>query len=153
VTWLIVAAVLATTACASDSDPVYGVAADDPEMNEAIAQARASLPQFWEAFESRQGGASDFALKVRIEDSDAIEHFWVIDLERTNGKVTGVINNDPETVANVKLGDVISIRDEAISDWLYMRNGKMVGNHTLRPLLSQMPKDEADQLRSMLADP
>jgi uncharacterized protein YegJ (DUF2314 family) len=40
-----------------------------------------------------------------------------------------------------------------ISDWLYMRDGKMVGNETLRPLLKTMPADEAEKLRSMMASP
>lgn len=34
-----------------------------------------------------------------------------------------------------------------------MRDGKMHGNYTMRPLLKTMPADEAAQLRSLLAEP
>jgi len=63
------------------------------------------------------------------------------------------INNDPNTVANVKLGDRIEIPESDISDWLYMRDGKMVGNLTLKPLFREMPAAEVEQLKKMMADP
>jgi uncharacterized protein YegJ (DUF2314 family) len=40
-----------------------------------------------------------------------------------------------------------------ISDWLYIRGGKMVGNRTLVPLLKTMPEKEAASYRKMLAEP
>lgn len=36
---------------------------------------------------------------------------------------------------------------------MFMRDGKMYGNYTLRPLLETMPEDEAAALRSILAEP
>jgi len=34
-----------------------------------------------------------------------------------------------------------------------LRNGKMVGNYTLRVLFKQMSKEEAEKYKQMLADP
>ncbi len=34
-----------------------------------------------------------------------------------------------------------------------MRDGKMHGNYTMRPLLRTLPDDEAAQYRSILAEP
>ena len=65
----------------------------------------------------------------------------------------GTINNDPNTVASVKLGDRIEIPDADITDWLYRRDGKMVGNRTLKPLFKQMPAAEVERLKKMMADP
>jgi uncharacterized protein YegJ (DUF2314 family) len=56
-------------------------------------------------------------------------------------------------VKNVKIGQKWKIKKEDISDWLFMRDGKMHGNYTMRPLLKTMPKDEAAKFRSMLAEP
>lgn len=140
------------TAC-SKRDKVVNVEDDDPEMVAAIAEARDTLPQFWQVFDKRERGESDFSLKVKISDKRGTEHFWATELERRDGKTRGTINNDPNIVASVKLGDRIEIPEADISDWLYMRDGKMVGNETLRPLLKKMPEAEAEKLRKMMANP
>ena len=140
------------TAC-SRKDKVVNVEDDDPEMVAAIAEARKTLPQFWQVFEKRERGESKFALKVRITDKKGTEHFWASDIERRDGKMIGTINNDPNIVASVKLGDRIEIPEADISDWLYMRDGKMVGNRTLKPLFKSMPAAEVKQLKSIMAEP
>lgn len=140
------------TGC-SKRDKVVNVPDDDPEMIAAIAKARATLPQFWQVFEKRERGESGFALKVKITDTKGTEHFWATDVERGDGKTKGTINNDPNIVARVRLGDRIEIPEADISDWLYLRDGKMVGNETLRPLLKRMPAQEAEKLKQLMANP
>jgi uncharacterized protein YegJ (DUF2314 family) len=150
---VLVAALLTSLPACSQRDKVVGVAEDDPEMTAAISEARATLPKFWQIFEKRERGETDFALKVRITDKKGVEHFWVIDIERRDGKTMGTINNDPDTVASVKLGDRLEIPEGDISDWLYRRDGKMVGNRTLKALFKQMPPAEVERLKKILADP
>jgi uncharacterized protein YegJ (DUF2314 family) len=140
------------TAC-SRKDKVVNIEPDDPEMLAAIDRARETLPQFWQAFDQKKSGESDFALKVKITDKNGTEHFWANDIERQGGKTMGTINNDPNIVGSVKLGDRIQIPEADISDWLYMRDGKMVGNETLKPLLKKLPAAEAEKLKKMMASP
>ena len=47
----------------------------------------------------------------------------------------------------------MEIPEADISDWLYMRDDKMIGNQTVKPLFKQMSADEVKQLKSMMADP
>ena len=140
------------TAC-SKRDKVVNVEHDDADMTAAIATARETLPQFWQVFDKREHGESDFALKVKITDKRGTEHFWATDIERPDGKTMGTINNDPNIVASVKLGDRIKIPEADISDWLYMRDGKMVGNHTLKALFKKMPAGEVERLKKIMAEP
>ena len=126
---------------------------DDPEMLSAIAKARETLPQFWQAFEQRVPGELVFSLKVKITDKKGAEHFWLTEIERRDGQIFGTINNDPNIVSSVKLGDRIPIPEADISDWLYMRDHKMVGNFTLRVLFKQMSADEVSKYKAMMADP
>lgn len=149
-TYLILILLLA--AC-SKEDKVSIVASDDPEMNAAIAKARASLPQFWREFNHPEQSESGFSLKVRISDQGKVEHFWTIDIKRQGDKIIGTINNDAEMVKTVKLGDTVEIPETNITDWLYIRNGKMVGNFTIRPLLKHVSREEADRIKGMMADP
>ncbi|MFN3651975.1 MAG: YegJ family protein [Armatimonadota bacterium] len=145
---------LALVACGcSPRDSVLQVEDDDPEMAAAISQARASLPHLWSVFERPIRGESVFSLKVKITDGNGTEHFWVGSLERRDGVTTGKIDNDPNIVRNVKLGERITIPDADISDWLYKREGKMVGNYTLRAMFKQMPAEEVSRFRAMMADP
>lgn len=136
-----------------ERDTAVNVADDDPEMLAAIAEARRTLPGFWAVFEKAEPGDSDFALKVRVAHRTGAEHLWVTDIARRDGKILGTINNDPTVVASVKLGDRIEILESDISDWTYLRNGKIVGNRTIRVLFKQMPATEVERIKRMLADP
>jgi uncharacterized protein YegJ (DUF2314 family) len=151
---LLLVAVLVTllTAC-SKRDKVAGIGDDDPEMVAAIAKARATLPQFWQVFDKRERGESNFCLKVTITEKGRIEHFWATDVERRDGKTMGTINNAPRIVTTVKLGDRIEIPAAALTDWYYMRDGKMVGNRTLKPLSRLMSTEEVEALKKFMADP
>lgn len=145
--------VLAWLTGCSDKDRVVHVSSDEPEMVAAIGKARETLPQFWQVFEKPDRGEAKFSLKVRIADKNGTEHFWLTDIERREGKMTGVVSNDPNIVSSVKLGQRIDIPEADISDWLYMRDGKMVGNETLKPLLKKMPAAEVQRLKSIMAEP
>jgi len=140
------------TSC-SESDPIIGVQGDDPEMVAAIAKARETLPHFWQVYGQPQRGEQDFAIKVRIEDENGIEHFWANEIERQNGAITAVISNDPDTVKSVKLGDRIQVPEADITDWTYTREGKMVGNFTLRALFKEMSAEEVESYKKIMVDP
>jgi uncharacterized protein YegJ (DUF2314 family) len=144
---------MALLACSPPKDDVIFVADDDPDMIAAISAARTSLPEFWQHFEKPERGETDFSLKVKITDGDDVEYSWLTDLDRNNGKLMGTVGNDPQLVANVKYGDRIEIPQADITDWLYMRDGKIVGNRTVRALFKGMSVEEVEQTKKMLADP
>ena len=99
------------------------------------------------------GAGSDFAVKVPIHDGDVTEHFWLTDISYEDGEFEGKIGNEPGMVSNVSFGQLVRVRKEEISDWLFMRGGKMHGNYTMRPLLPTMSVEDAAYYRSMLAEP
>ena len=74
-------------------------------------------------------------------------------MERKDGKISAVINNVPRDVKTVRVGQRIDVADDQISDWMYLRKGKIVGNYTMRPLLKRMPAKDAERYRAMLQDP
>jgi len=79
-------------------DHIVMVKSADLEMNSAIQEARASLPKFWSAFNSNAPHLEDFALKVAIHDGEKTEHFWINNIQKSDGKLFGFIANDPELV-------------------------------------------------------
>jgi uncharacterized protein YegJ (DUF2314 family) len=40
-----------------------------------------------------------------------------------------------------------------ISDWMFMRNEKIVGGETIKLLLKSMPKETADAMRARMEQP
>jgi uncharacterized protein YegJ (DUF2314 family) len=127
---------------------------EDQEMNEAKDKARASLEHFWEKFTNPGPDDTGFAIKVALPHGrNNTESIWTKDIERKDGKISAVINNVPRDVKTVHLGQRIEVAEAQISDWMYMRAGKIVGNYTMRPLLKRMPPQDAARYRTMLADP
>ena len=128
----------------------------DPEMAAAITDARASLPEFWKMFKTPDAGVRDFSLKVAISEpkNPHTEHFWLGSIERKAGdKLSGIINNDPNYIKSVKRGQRYEFTEAKVTDWLFYRNGKIVGAYTLRPMIKRMPKDQAVRYRSLLEKP
>ena len=138
-------------ACSKTPETLVKGGYDEQEMEAAIARARSEVDSF--IAEMSKGNGTDFAVKVPIEDKEEIEHFWLTDIVYRNGKFEGIIGNEPGIVTNVKEGQKWSVKKSEISDWLFMRDGKMHGNYTMRPLLKTMPEEEAAKFRSLLANP
>jgi len=82
-----------------------------------------------------------------------LEFFWLAEIERAGDKYTGIINNEPVHATHVTAGQRYEFGEAEIADWLFMRNGKMVGNETMRPLLKRLPKEQADQYRALMETP
>jgi uncharacterized protein YegJ (DUF2314 family) len=144
-------ALIAVPAFAAD-DPVVHFSEDDPVMNAAIAKARDSLPTFWAKFKAPAANEDGFTLKLGISDGNYTEHFWCADIVGDATKATCVINNEPAQVFTVKFGERVDVDPAIISDWMYLRDGLIVGGETVRVIVDQMPEDEAADLRAMLAD-
>ena len=123
---------------------------DEKEMNQAIETAQSTFDEFLERFRNPQQGDEDFNVKVRIEDENGVEHFWLGDLKLDSEPYSGVIGNDPGIVRNVKFGQEYSFSRSDIIDWMYMSNGRMQGNYTLRVILKSMPKDEAEEIKKSI---
>jgi len=123
----------------------------EAEMETAIKRARSETDKFLKELEKPTGTLH--AVKAPITDANGTEHFWINELKYKDGEFEGVINNDPGIVKNVKLGQKWKIKKEEISDWMYLKNGKLYGNYTMRPLLVTLPPEEAAKLKAMIAEP
>lgn len=127
--------------------PIVSVPDDDAAMSNAIAEARASVGTFIRTFQNPTEGESDFSVKVPVTEGENTEHFWLCDLRYTNGVFVGTIGNDPETVKTVAFGQKYSVKQAEISDWLYLKGKKMVGNRTLKALFPRMPPEEVAAMK------
>ncbi len=119
-------------------------------MNAAIAKARSTFDTFVTALRAPKKSQSRFSVKIRISNGDGSEHFWLSDVRYDGSVISGKIDNEPETVSTVKLGQAVSARPAEISDWMYVDRGKLVGGYTLRALRDRLsPSDRAEFDRSL----
>jgi uncharacterized protein YegJ (DUF2314 family) len=140
---------------AQDRSPVIDLSSGNAEMNAAIAKGRATLPTFWASYDAPKPSETGHSLKVRFPNSrNNGEHIWIADVKKTaDGRYSGRFANAPRDLAGKKAGDVTEFKEADISDWMFMRNGKIVGGETIKPLLKAMPKADADALRARMETP
>jgi uncharacterized protein YegJ (DUF2314 family) len=124
-------------------------------MAAAIAKARATLPAFWASYEDPKSSETGHSLKVRFPTGrNRGEHIWMSDVRKLgNGSYSGRFANAPRDLPGKRQGDVIGFKEANISDWMFTRNGKIVGGETIKPLLKAMPKADADALRARMETP
>ena len=140
---------------AENRSPVIDLGSGDAEMNAAIAKARGTLPTFWVSYDAPKPSETGHSLKVRFpKPRSGGEHIWMADVKKTaDGRYSGRFANAPRDLPGKKAGDVAEFREADISDWMFTRNGKIVGGETIRPLLKSLPKADAEALRARMESP
>jgi uncharacterized protein YegJ (DUF2314 family) len=147
--WLAIVAVLtiAVAGCGRKhpADKVTYVAEDDPRMKAGMEKARSSVNTFIAALKLPKPGQSAFSVKMAFTDGTNTEHMWLTPVSYDGKNFQGTVNNEPEKVKNVKLGQRVTVEPSKISDWMYVENRKLVGGQTLRVLRDALtPAERAD---------
>jgi uncharacterized protein YegJ (DUF2314 family) len=137
-----------------DDPPVINVRAADAEMNAAIARARDTLPTFWASYDAPKPTESGHCLKVRFAGDSYVEHIWMADVEKLpDGNYSGRFSNEPDSLPGKHMLDQAEFEQADITDWMFMRNDKIVGMETIKPLFKSMPKKDADAMRARMEQP
>ncbi|UPT66648.1 MAG: DUF2314 domain-containing protein [Sphingobacteriales bacterium JAD_PAG50586_3] len=127
-------------------DKVVRVQDEDIAINNAIAKAKSTLPLFDKALNSTNEDFTDFAIKAEYVEDDEHEHIWLNNISKAKGFYYGTINNTPESITYIKLGDRVKVNVNDISDWVYYdKNDKAVGGYTIRVFRSRMQPDEMNK--------
>lgn len=131
-------------------EEVYSFSKEDSAMNAAIGEAKRTYSQFETVVFSGDTSLTDFALKMAFVRDQDIEHMWMSELHRKNGKLYGVLDSDPYYFEDMELGDTILIEKEKVSDWVYGKKGKMVGGYTLRVMYNSFSEEEKKEFKASL---
>lgn len=121
---------------------IYNVDSDDAEMNEAIKKSRLTFGDFFSAFKSKTPSQRNFSVKMPFATEYGAEHIWLTNMEIKDEKLFGIVDNLPQSVNTVRLGDVVEINKEKITDWFYIDNDKLIGGLTIRVLRDRMKPSE-----------
>ena len=116
---------------------------DDPEMGAAMKKARESWPKFVEAFRKKEGDS--FSVKIEMWEGDQSEHIWVSVTKIEGDTIHGALGNRPVYLKKLELGSPVTGKAKDVSDWLYMKDGKMVGGYTVRILLERQKRKQQEK--------
>lgn len=129
----------------------YQVNDDSPEMVAAMAEAKRTLPSFWLAYEDPELRPSCI-VKLRLTGEGGVEeHVWVSDITRRDGVASGLLANEPLSLAPLVYCSEVTIETDRISDWQYLKDQKVWGAFTQRAILLTLPEAEAAAMRGIFS--
>lgn len=123
---------------------------DDELMDRAIMKAKETYQAIIDALESDDLTARGYSIKKRYEAGDGYEHLWISDVKWDGQIFTGKIGNEPVNVKGVVLGQPVEVKPEELTDWMYIREGKLIGGYTLRVVMSQYPPAEREAMQKQM---
>jgi uncharacterized protein YegJ (DUF2314 family) len=139
----------------AEADKVAMASADDAAMLQAFARAKGSLDAFLTRVAAKDPLVQEPLVKIKVQDGEAVEYFWIGSLTQESGGVTGIVKNDPELVHNIRDGQTIYFPRTQVFDWTYTdaNSGEMIGNYTACALLThETPSDAAEFRRTYHLD-
>jgi len=148
---------LGSAAAATDSSHLAGredkapgapnfamISDNDHAMERAVKTARHTLPFFVAVLRAKKADDQGFEIKKAFVDGDNVEHLWIGELTFDGKKFHGQINNLPRDVHNVRLGQSVTVSPREVTDWMFIKGGKLMGGYTTRVLFARLsPRDKA----------
>lgn len=123
--------------------PSYTLVKDnDQAMERAVQRARKTMGFFVAALGKKKPGDGGFEVKKAFVDGNSVEHLWIGDLRFDGKNFRGKINNQPLDVHNVRLGQKVTVRPQEVTDWMFVKNGELVGGYTTRVLYARLSAGE-----------
>lgn len=134
--------------------PPRGVvfALGDPRVAAAKAEARSSLPLFWDALTTADPADTDFMLKFDLCHGRGLDHqesIWARDISMIDGIIHGRLANRPDDPAYSE-ADAVVIDPAAIDDWCFFRNNVAQGHFVTRLMIENSAPHHAAQARKAL---
>lgn len=109
----------------------------DVELDAATARARAQLERFGQALAARPAGCVRHAVKARIGPTPAGEQVWLVEPVSVDGGFRGVVDNTARTLPDLRRGDLVTVPQRGVTDWMMVCDGALVGGESLRLALQR----------------
>jgi len=131
--------------------PTIEIEQSDEELAGIAENARRALPAFFRNLARPETGAGNFFVKYPLSSDDgSVEQIWLGGIHFKDGVYYGVPANTTNLLNNVKKG-AIAFDSNAITDWMYTQNGKIIGGRSIKYLLEKIPEeDRGEEQRRIL---
>ncbi|MDR2501581.1 MAG: DUF2314 domain-containing protein [Treponema sp.] len=120
----------------------------DAELGRAILEAHQTFPAFIRKLQHPEPGETRFQVKYPFSADPGsgfrYEHLWLGDITYQSGRYYGTLLNQPRYVSGLKAGDRLPFWGDAITDWMYRKDGMLVGGRTIKYLIERIPGPDRD---------
>jgi uncharacterized protein YegJ (DUF2314 family) len=129
----------------TNARPGYAsVSNDDPQMARAVEKAQRTLGFFMAALRAKKDGDTVLEIKKAFVDGDKVEHLWIKRVTYDGKNFHGQIDNQPAEIGNVHTGRRVTVAPREVDDWMFLKDGKLIGGYTTRVLYARLsPEDKA----------
>lgn len=114
----------------------------DKQFARAHEQAQRTLGLFIAALKKKRNGDSGFELKKTFVDGDKVEHIWLRDVTYDGQNFRAKVDNQPMDVKNVRLGQTVTVTPHDVTDWMFVKDGKLIGGYTTRVLYARLTPEQ-----------
>ncbi len=106
--------------------------ANDPGILEAKIEAQSKIGDFIKQLNNNKDPNIAFNIKAPFKEDEEVEHMWVLVNSYKEGSFSGTLNNDPESVKNIKNGDTVIINESDVEDWIISNGTEMTGGFSIK---------------------
>ena len=126
------------------SSPVIEIDQSDKEIAGIADNARRALPTFFRNLASPPTGANNFYVKYTLTAYDGgTEQVWLGNIRFKDGVYYGSLANTARHMGSKKKD--ITFDPDAITDWMYIQNGKIIGGRSIKYLLEKIPETQRSE--------
>jgi len=121
----------------------------DAELTRIAENARRTLPIFFRHLTGAGPGEDAFYVKYPFPADDGSgfgsEQVWLGGIHYKNGTYYGILAVEPEHLGGMKKGDTAAFNADSITDWMYVRDGEIVGGGSIKYLLEKIPEERRSE--------
>jgi uncharacterized protein YegJ (DUF2314 family) len=118
------------------------VSNDDPQMARAVEDAQRTLGFFMAAVRAKKDGDTILEIKKAFVDGDKVEHLWIKRVTYDGKNFHGQIDNQPAEIGNVHAGERVTVAPREVDDWMFLKDGKLMGGYTTRVLYARLSAED-----------
>jgi len=128
-------------------DPEYfRIQNKDMAMRKAVREARNSVDSFITAIRHPSAARRDFEVKKPFVQGTEVEYIWLSGVTFSGNRFHGRVDNNPVKITGLKMGELVSVNPNEISDWAYVDHGNLVGGYTIRVLYNELSPERRKEL-------
>jgi uncharacterized protein YegJ (DUF2314 family) len=135
-----------TGTAAEQPAPTLHLNQADEELRLIALNAKDTLPIFFRHMLRPAKNESGFCIKYPFRTDSgsgfSMEQLWLSEISFKDGVYYGVLVNNPFYISSMKKGDTVIFSADEITDWMYAKNGKIIGGRSIKYLLEQIPASE-----------
>lgn len=118
------------------------VSNDDPQMARAVKDAQRTLGFFMAVLRAKKEGDTVLEIKKAFVDGDKVEHLWIRKVTYDGKNFHGQVDNQPAEIGNVHAGQRVTVAPREVNDWMFLKDGKLIGGYTTRVLYARLSPEE-----------